>query len=161
MTIRTAHDAFWYLYSHPRFCMEEISLIAVKNPSRRDEKNIFEFKHEDGSSSYYKLMGLKKRAIETNLDIFYTKVNLKGVVDDNPRKNTRIECWLEFGEYRRTMSESENNLHGLSDPNDFTLPYPKPHVLNYHDPKLDVGAPTFDEALVKLAQKVRKVYGDK
>ena len=32
--------------------------------------------------------------------------------------------------------------------------------MNYHDTKLDCGAPTFDEALVKLARLVKRHYGD-
>ena len=33
-------------------------------------------------------------------------------------------------------------------------------LVHYHDWKLDCGAPTFDEAIVKLANLVLKEYGD-
>lgn len=55
-------------------------------------------------------------------------------VDDDPAKNTEVEVWLEHGSY------DDNYQHT-------------------HDFNLDCGAPTFEEAIIKLAELVKVHYG--
>lgn len=72
-----------------------------------------------------------------HLDISVVKVNPKtGKIDDDSILNTETEVWLECGGY-----DEESDLL-------------------CHDVRLDVGAPTFEEAIVKLANKTLKYYGD-
>jgi len=64
------------------------------------------------------------------------KVNPKTrKIDDYPSKNTLIEYWLETGSC------------------DHEVGY------NTHDPSLDCGGASFEEALVKLARGVKRNYG--
>jgi hypothetical protein len=86
--------------------------------------------------------GLTREALEINLSIFWAKVDERRRVNDDPAKNTFAECWLEFGQVKYAVSDGHLDL------------------MHYHDPRLDCGAPTFDQAIVKLARLVRKHYGD-
>ena len=78
------------------------------------------------------------------LDIFVTKVNpASNAVDDDQSKNTAIRVWLESGpgtEHITDIAGYEGDVH-------------------LHDPRLDVGGATFEEALIKLAERVRRHYG--
>jgi hypothetical protein len=85
---------------------------------------------------------LERRALDCNLDIWYAKVDEAGKVNDACSKNVNIECWLEFGPIKQIVRD------GIL------------RVENSHDLRLDCGARTFDEALVRLARKVRRHYGD-
>lgn len=85
---------------------------------------------------------LRRDALDTNLDIFYSKVNEHGRVDDDATKNTNVECWLEFGPLKQQVSDGNLDM------------------AHFHDIDLDCGAPTFDEALIKLARLVKRHYGD-
>jgi hypothetical protein len=58
----------------------------------------------------------------------------KGRIDDNEKLNIATEVWLECGPYEKSC-------------------------LN-HDVDLDCGAPTFEEAIIRLAKLVRRKYGD-
>jgi hypothetical protein len=80
------------------------------------------------------------------LDIFVTKVNpATDSVDDDESANTAIRVWLESGP-------------GTEEVHDLEKPDLVGHV-HLHDPDLDVGGATFEEALIKLAEKVRAHYG--
>lgn len=81
-------------------------------------------------------------ALEVNLNIFYTLVDDRRRVNDDAAKNVNIQCWLQFGPIRQVVSD------GVL------------HIEHSHDLRLNCGAATFDEALVKLACKVRRYYGD-
>lgn len=54
------------------------------------------------------------------------------VVQDDKRRNTRVEVWLECG--------------GLE------------NGIGTHDPRLDCGGDTFEEAIIELARLVKKYY---
>ena len=93
------------------------------------------------SSSEWPLL---RHAISCNLDIFYARVDETGTINDDDSKNVNVECWLEFGpiEYACVMDGEPSQL------------------LHTHDIDLDCGAPTFDEALVRLGNLALKHYGD-
>lgn len=69
------------------------------------------------------------------LDICVVKVNPEtDCISPNNEKNTKVNVWLECGPF---MKNSRT-----------------------HDIELDCGAKTFEKAIIKLAKKVKKVYGD-
>lgn len=68
-----------------------------------------------------------------HLDIMMSKVNPEtNEIDDDNSKNTKVEVWLETGLWDEEL------------------------MMPTHDIDLDVGAETFEEAIIKLAQKVKK-----
>jgi hypothetical protein len=77
-----------------------------------------------------------------SLFIDVEKVNPKTcIIDDNEELNTKVEIWLECGGY--TFDENFNNW------------------ISCHDTRLDCGGDTFEEAIIKLANLVRKYYKQK
>lgn len=73
------------------------------------------------------------------LDIDFQKVNpLTGKIDDDNSLNIEVECWLECGGFY------------LDDG----------FVGHYHDPDLDCGGKTFEEAILELANKVSYHYSN-
>lgn len=149
--IANAHDAFWFLHEHPKFKCREAVMLELTQPQaktlnlakgERLRKIKDDMPWNKGKSYFIREFGLEREAMDSNLDIFYTKVDERGRVNDDKSKNVNIECWLEFGTIEQSVSD------GVL------------HVKNYHDPVLDCGAPTFDEALVKLAKLVKRHYGD-
>lgn len=81
------------------------------------------------------------------LDIFVTKVNpVTHAVDDDRSKNTLTEIWLEYGPYENVNRD------------DSTLLYD--NWQRTHDPRLDCGGETFEKAVIRLADLVRKYYGN-
>ena len=69
------------------------------------------------------------------LDIEVVKVNpLSKSIDDDDTLNTETNVWLECGKYSK--------------------------YIPYHDFELDCGGVTFEEAIIKLANLVKKYYGD-
>ena len=159
-TIKNAYDAYWFLHSHPKFNIPlrvEISpeeFTEYKNGVKIVEYNNKKVKvSKDAGGKCYRYFLTKKYAVDVNLDIFYTKVNKKRSVDSNPDKNQYVECWLEFGPIQYSYAYS-----GTKKP---MGEWDTETVLEHtHDIRLDTGAPTFDEALVKLAKLVKKYYGD-
>lgn len=135
--ISSAYDAYQFLVRHPAFRRKHRQEITEEEASVLRKKGFLIASDDD---QYFKeSRHLSTPAIEEGgLLIFYTKVNAKGRVSDDPKQNVYPECWLEFGpmEY----------LDGV--------PFPS------HDMRLDTGAPTFDAALVNLARLVRRHYGD-
>ena len=76
---------------------------------------------------------------EECLDIYVTKVNPKTKrIDDNEKLNTKVEVWLECGKYLFDEHRKE--------------------YLPCHDIDLDCGGDTFEEAIIKLANLVKKYY---
>ena len=72
---------------------------------------------------------------ESCLDIEVVKVNpLTKSIDDDNSLNTEVNVWLECGKYSQ--------------------------YVNWHDIELDCGGQTFEEAIVELANLVKKNYGD-
>jgi hypothetical protein len=75
-------------------------------------------------------------------------VNEKGRVDKDESRNTKSAVWLELGPMQwgyNSKPEWEKC---------------RAYLQHTHDIDLDCGGATFDEALVKLAKKVKKKYGD-
>ena len=146
--IANAHDAFWFLHEHPRFeCREAILLTEEQAKTLKLDKGERIRKIKDDmpwnkeKSYFIREFGLEREAMDCNLDIFYTKVDERRRVNDDKSKNVNVECWLGFGTIEQSVSD------GVL------------HMTHYHDPDLDCGAPTFDEALVKLAKLVKRHYG--
>ena len=152
--IRNAYDAYWFLYYHPKFNVPERTEI---DPEQADELKKAKVKLvTDPCGKMYRMWpDVLRHALDCNLDIFYAKVNhpTHGRVDDDNSKNKYVEVWMEFGPiyYGYAASGCETPL---ADWDDTTM------LLHSHDINLDTGAPTFDEALVKLAKLVLKHYGD-
>jgi hypothetical protein len=149
--ITTAYEAFWFLHEHPKMrCRHAVMLSPEEAATRKRRKGqrIRKVKDEmpwEKGKTYLllEMPGLDSLAIECNLDIFYAKVDQTGLVDDDKKKNVFTECWLEFGPVRQVVSAGG-----------------KLHLEHSHDPRLDTGGATFDQALVKLARLVKRHYGD-
>ncbi len=76
------------------------------------------------------------------LDVAVMKVNPESRrVEDDPAMNTEIEVWLESGP-------------GYTEPSEVMGSVP------WHDVDLDCGGPTFETALIRLAEKVQAKYGE-
>ena len=108
-----------------------LKTLRDEMPWRRDKKYIV---HE--------WLYLHRYAIECNLDIHYAKVDEKRRVNDDRSLNKFVEVWLEFGPIKQVVSDGHL------------------HLQHSHDINLDCGAPTFDEALIKLARLVQRHYGN-
>lgn len=148
MKISTAYDAFWFLTEHPNLKFREAMLLTpeeVKTVKLDKGERLRTVKDQmSWVKTKYTLreFALKTDSLSINLSIFWAKVDARGRVNDDPKKNVHRECWLEFGRVEYVVSDGRCDR------------------LHYHDPDLDCGAPTFDAALVKLARLVRKHYGD-
>jgi hypothetical protein len=147
--INTAYEAFWFLTEHPKFKCREARMLTPREARAIKLSKGQRLRRVKDSLPWvkktYMLLeygsGLEREAMTGNLNIHYAKTDGRRINDDHI-KNIHTECWLEFGEMKQTVSDG-------------CL-----HVAHFHDPRLDCGAPTFDEAIVKLARLVRKHYGD-
>jgi hypothetical protein len=80
------------------------------------------------------------------LDIHVAKVNpATNEIDAHKKLNTETQIWLEFGPF-------VNYAEGF--------PEFSPNYHRSHDIRLDCGGKTFEEAIIKLAELVKKNYGD-
>ena len=145
--IATAYEAFWFLTNHPKFRCRDAALVNPKKPVKVEKGERIRTLRDQmpwRKGDKYQILEFahEREAMSSNLDIFYAKVDKHGVVNTDAGKNTFNECWLEFGPIKQTVSDGQLKLE------------------HYHDTNLDCGAPTFDEALVKLARLVLKHYGD-
>jgi len=146
-TIKTAYDAFWFLSEHPKFQYREARLLhANEKPKLSKRERIIIYKDETPwlAKEKYRVLEypLKGESFPQNLDIHYTKVDKNDVVNSDWSKNINVACWLEFGPMKYVVCEGELILR------------------HSHDPRLDCGGPTFEAALVELAQLVKKYYGN-
>lgn len=67
------------------------------------------------------------------LDVFVAKVNPKTCsVDDDKNLNTKVEVWLEIGQYDKTC--------------------------RWHDVNLDCGGNTYEDAIINMANNVMEQY---
>lgn len=88
-----------------------------------------------------------------DLDIHIAKVDPETrIVTDDPERNTHIEVWLEFGPYEYMDSKDDPELY--KDVKEYD------RWRRTHDPRLDCGGDTFEEAIIKLAHLVKEHYGD-
>jgi len=145
--IKNAYDAFWFLHDHPRLNCS--SILPYREDYARGLFRIIKI-------GDIRFLEMKKDhpdiALDTNLDIYWTKVDSTGHRTDNPDENKFIEVWLEFGGLGRP-NIVELTCYGYKEGDPIRL-------TTYHDPDLDCGGPTFDEAFVKLAKLAQKKYGD-
>ena len=75
------------------------------------------------------------------LDIDVQKVDPKTCkIEDDKSRNTKTEIWFECGQF-----VSSTNIMGK---------------IREHDIRLDCGGDTFEEAIIELANLVKKYYGD-
>ena len=133
-----------FIYYHPRFMLRERHEIHCNQLNAMRSAG-FMVTQDRGGKCWREWRHMHRHAIETNLSIFYAKVNAKGKVNDNPALNIRQECWLEFGSVEWGYASEWHNDTDL---------------MEFHDINLDCGGRTFDEALVNLAKLVLKKYGD-
>jgi hypothetical protein len=84
----------------------------------------------------------------SNLSIEVVMVNPKTRRTDGDEPLTDVDIWLEFGPIN-TPTPEEAELWGC----DTTTP------IYGHDLDCDCGGPTFEEAVIKLAELVKKKYG--
>src|ERR1700685_2305550 len=136
MRIANTYEAYWFLAEHQKFKCRESDLVpegtkAEKGQCIRRVRDEYR-DHPDYKLATYLIRewkALDRQAIIENLDICYMKVDDHGKVNKDASKNSNIECWLEFGKIAYVVRAGEL------------------HLEHWHDIKLDVGAPTFDEAL--------------
>lgn len=157
--IKTAYDAWWFLYNHPKLCLRSRCPISTEEARNQRELGFIITQDRGHKSNYVPGVGNVgfvpgqhyrewrhhfHHAIEENLSIFYAMVDEDGECQGS-NGPLRPECWLEFGPmewgYASEWHDSTERM-------------------NFHAVELDCGAPTFDEALVKLARLVKKHYGD-
>lgn len=162
-----AHQAYWFLYGHP--AMRLRYRAPVDEPESQFWKDHGDMVKCENGVYYAEHRHSHTHAIEKNLDIFYARVDETGTINDDETKNRYTEVWLEFGpiiyesDQKREINQhrlEEAKEYGWEAREDAILPEDYTKVTSQHDWKLDCGAPTFDEALVKLANKVLKEYGD-
>jgi len=80
------------------------------------------------------------------LCIDVVKVNSKtSQIDDDESLNTKTEVWLEIGPYWEETDE-------------MMLRIGVPKWMGSHDPDLDCGGGTFEDAIIALANKVEEKY---
>jgi hypothetical protein len=149
--IKTAHEAWWFLYEHPKFqCAARHEITKEQAAEKVKGTRIF----TDPNGNYWRVWpkSLDWHVIGHNLDIHYTLVDARGRVNDDKSKNRFQACWLEFGpiEWGYHAPEFETGDGQTA----------REYRMNYHDTDLDCGGKTFDEALIKLARLVMKKYGD-
>lgn len=148
-----AFEAYWFIYNHPN-CVEidpahplvnmdeyEWEGIQPNGWGKREGKSRndpeFERAIKENAQAFY-----WEGQFIHNLDFDYHMVNPETrAIDDDNSKNTRMEVWLETGPaYFDTYSGQYRS--------------------NMHDIRLDCGATTFEEALIELANLIKKYYGD-
>jgi len=149
-TLGNAHDAWWFLHYHPKLQLRERVEIKPKDADKMEAEGYI-ITRDTGGKCYKEYRHTFRHAVAHNLDIHYTYVNDKGYIDDDGKKNVNVECWLEFG------PEEYMYWYGTDGNNDWDTETAR---MNTHDPRLDCGGASFDEALVRLAKLVRKHYGD-
>lgn len=83
------------------------------------------------------------------LDVFVAKVHPRTLrVEQKARKNTKVQVWLEAGPWWLPSKKDIKAGHA-------------PEGMPSHDYRLDCGADTYEEAIIKLRNLVWKYYGKK
>jgi hypothetical protein len=142
--IDTAYEAFQFLRDHPAFSLRERHEIPAEDFDKMLALGFLVSQDRSGKC-WRQLRHLHRHALDTNLVIFYTKVDESGHVNVDKTKNVKVECWLEFG-----PEAYDYDGDGFDETT----------LQSSHDWQLDCGAATFDEALVLLARNVLDQYGD-
>lgn len=167
--ILSAYDAWYFLRDHPKLNRHERTPLTpeeveeARKPAQRPKPGDglaeiigrtrfkgYRVVRDKGGNYWRDWHGVTVPAVDENLDIHYAQVNARGRVDKDSSKNVRTECWLELGPVEWGYHQPENEIKEGA----------RCYKMHFHDVDLDCGAPTFDEALIKLARKVQKKYGD-
>lgn len=162
--IKTAYDAYWFLHDHPKLNrierdpiepdkLEESKADAKKPVSidgLKPYKVRVRFVKDEGGNWWREWPDMTVPAISENFDIHYARVDERGRVNKDSKKNISTECWLELGPVE----------WGYHQPEYETKEGARCYKVHFHDVGLDCGGKTFDDALVKLARKVLRKYGD-
>jgi hypothetical protein len=165
-SIRNAYEAYWFLHEHPKFQRKERGPLEpdeveeAKKPAKKPKDGDVIGKImgrrkgfrivKDKGGNFWREWSITVPALVENLNIHYTAVDEHRRVSDDASKNQFSEVWLEFGQVLWGHHADGATWRGTE----------RAYKMHYHDVDLDCGAPTFDEALVKLAKKVKKKYGD-
>jgi hypothetical protein len=164
--------AYNFIRNHPKFRLKlqvEICAADLQNlPKKMYEKltfnqlagkqkilrskqfNIIPYLRFDGTLLYIEQYNAIFMEAVNFINIDYVLTNDKGRISRNKKENKFLECWLEFGPIAYPTQEEFTDSYRLR-PDQFETT---------HDPALDCGGKTFDEAIVKLAKLVRKKYGN-
>ena len=124
---------------------------AILESSPDDARPSANSRHTDFYEAYYFLRNHRifEGDFECALDIYVVKVNPENNhIEDDRALNTHTQVWLETGPTLAQSGEAYYNSR-LFKEREFT-----------HDPLLDCGADSFEEAIVKLADLVREYYGE-
>lgn len=90
----------------------------------------------------------------SNLAVMVVKVDPKtNRIEDNTARNTKTQVWVEWGPWY------EPREHGESDR--FLTETPGYDGLPSHDPRVDTGGDTYEDAIVNLANNVYHLYGSR
>jgi hypothetical protein len=146
--LANAYDAWWFLYYHPKFQRMIRNPITPKRADKMEAAGFLVSRDRSGKCYWY-MRHMPVPAITENLSVHYAKTDGNRVTNDL-KKNVSVECWLEFGSVKYGYMAGEINADWDTETGE----------MNYHDYRLDSGGPTFDAALIMMAKKVRKVYGD-
>lgn len=151
--IRNAYEAWWFLYFHPKLNRPSRHEVTAKRANEMEVKG-FRIVRDRSGKCWRLWRHHHDHALDKTLEIFYCMANGKGHIEKEQSKNKFVECWLEFGpiDYGYMSYDPKTKQ-----PQEWDTDYVE---LDYHDPDLDCGAHTFDEALVQLARLVLKKYGD-
>ena len=150
--IKDSYQAYWFLKDHPKLNVQSRHEVTSKEANELEKKG-FLITRDPCGKCYRVWRHQFECALDSNLDIFYAKTDVRGIVNKDKKKNFYVECWLEFGPLQYGFVYSGTDKPQFKE-DDTTMLH---HV---HDPKLDTGGSTFDKALVLLAKNVLKYYGD-
>lgn len=157
------YEAWRFLRNHPKFRLPCRMLVKKDNIRDYQKPYIIE---KPGDVYIYQEPHIFWYAIERNLSVHYVLVNKHGTTDAPKEERTFTEVWLEFGPpYYYGDLEDEYNAAAREKNGESCWQaeiYPEMYCQQNtsHDWELDCGAPTFDEALIKLANLVKRFYGD-
>ena len=131
------YDAWWFLHEHGIFALKDCRFVGKTiNCLSKGRKR-------------YRMGAITSSMFFKCLDVYVAKVNPKNRrVEKDARLNTETEVWLESGPWY---------IPPKKDPGYTAFPEGLPS----HDYRLDCGAPTYEEAIIKLAYLVRQYYGKK
>ena len=148
-----AFEAYWFIYNHPNCVdvdpahplvnMDEYEWEGIqpngwgkREGKSRDDLEFERAIRENAQTFYWEGQFIY------NLDFDYHMVNPEtGAIDNDKSKNTKMEVWLETGPA-------------------YFDDYGGRYQRNMHDTRLDCGGATFEEALIELANLIKKYYGD-
>jgi hypothetical protein len=151
--IKNAYEAYWFLQDHPKLNVMERTPITSEEADAMETQGYIISRDPSGQCYRY-WRHMLRHAQDHNLDIFYTMVDPKTRrIEDDKSRNTAVECWLEFGALSYGFAYSGGDTP-MGDYDDTTT------LHHEHDYRLDGGGSTLDEALIQLAKKVLKRYGD-